>query len=97
MYFIYTACLKISIFIVVFETFSDVLLFISAFTPEQYQQHQQQLALMQKQQLAQIHQQQANNNSSANTSQVMHFCCIMLSSSHSNEHTPQYEDYVGKM
>ncbi|PIO26621.1 hypothetical protein AB205_0045080, partial [Aquarana catesbeiana] len=50
-------------------TFSDVVLFFSAFTAEQYQQHQQQLALMQKQQLAQIHQQQANNNSSANTSQ----------------------------
>ncbi|XP_066056095.1 enhancer of polycomb homolog 1 isoform X1 [Chamaea fasciata] len=41
----------------------------TAFTAEQYQQHQQQLALMQKQQLAQIHQQQANSNSSANTSQ----------------------------
>uniref|UniRef100_UPI00398F0097 enhancer of polycomb homolog 1-like isoform X1 n=1 Tax=Pristiophorus japonicus TaxID=55135 RepID=UPI00398F0097 len=41
----------------------------SAFTAEQYQQHQQQLVLMQKQQLAQIQQQLAHNNSGSNTSQ----------------------------
>ncbi|XP_042202498.1 enhancer of polycomb homolog 1 isoform X2 [Callorhinchus milii] len=42
---------------------------ISAFTAEQYQQHQQQLVLMQKQQLAQIQQQLAHSNSGSNTSQ----------------------------
>ncbi|XP_067863620.1 enhancer of polycomb homolog 1-like isoform X3 [Heptranchias perlo] len=41
----------------------------SAFTAEQYQQHQQQLVLMQKQQLAQIQQQLAHSNSGSNTSQ----------------------------
>ncbi|XP_078089413.1 enhancer of polycomb homolog 1-like isoform X1 [Mustelus asterias] len=41
----------------------------SAFTAEQYQQHQQQLVLMQKQQLAQIQQQLAHNNSGSNASQ----------------------------
>ncbi|XP_043546540.1 enhancer of polycomb homolog 1-like isoform X1 [Chiloscyllium plagiosum] len=41
----------------------------SAFTAEQYQQHQQQLVLMQKQQLAQIQQQLAHSNSGSNASQ----------------------------
>ncbi|XP_051872145.1 enhancer of polycomb homolog 1-like isoform X2 [Pristis pectinata] len=41
----------------------------SAFTAEQYQQHQQQLVLMQKQQLAQIQQQLAHSNSGSNSSQ----------------------------
>ncbi|KAM9198890.1 enhancer of polycomb homolog 1 isoform 4-T4 [Mergus octosetaceus] len=61
------------VFIYTTPTYFDIVfsrfIFCSAFTAEQYQQHQQQLALMQKQQLAQIHQQQANSNSSANTSQ----------------------------
>ncbi|KAM9232853.1 enhancer of polycomb homolog 1 isoform 9-T9 [Leptosomus discolor] len=64
---------KIDVFIYTTPTYFDIVfshfIFCSAFTAEQYQQHQQQLALMQKQQLAQIHQQQANSNSSANTSQ----------------------------
>lgn len=70
-------CMKdynIDVFIYTTPTDFDIVfsrfIFCSAFTAEQYQQHQQQLALMQKQQLAQIHQQQANSNSSANTSQV---------------------------
>ncbi|XP_062900414.1 enhancer of polycomb homolog 1-like isoform X2 [Mobula hypostoma] len=41
----------------------------SAFTAEQYQQHQQQLVLMQQQQLAQIQQQLAHSNSGSNSSQ----------------------------
>uniref|UniRef100_A0A3P8TCN5 Enhancer of polycomb homolog n=1 Tax=Amphiprion percula TaxID=161767 RepID=A0A3P8TCN5_AMPPE len=43
---------------------------LSAFTAEQYQQHQEQLALMQKQQLEQIQlQQQANSTATANSTQ----------------------------
>uniref|UniRef100_A0A4W6CPC2 Enhancer of polycomb homolog n=1 Tax=Lates calcarifer TaxID=8187 RepID=A0A4W6CPC2_LATCA len=44
--------------------------YTSAFTAEQYQQHQEQLALMQKQQLEQIQlQQQANSTATANSTQ----------------------------
>lgn len=44
---------------------------LSAFTAEQYQQHQEQLALMQKQQLEQIQlQQQANSTATANSTHV---------------------------
>lgn len=55
------------------------LVLCSAFTAEQYQQHQQQLALMQKQQLAQIQQQQANSNSSTTTAQVRDLSVLWLS------------------
>ncbi|KAL1006758.1 hypothetical protein UPYG_G00076490 [Umbra pygmaea] len=41
---------------------------VTAFTAEQYQQHQEQLALMQKQQLEQTQQQQANTDTSSTTS-----------------------------
>lgn len=53
-----------------FDTVFSYFISCSAFTAEQYQQHQQQLALMQKQQLAQIQQQQQVNSNSANASQV---------------------------
>lgn len=44
---------------------------LSAFTAEQYQQHQAQLALMQKEQLEQIQlQQQANSTATANSTHV---------------------------
>lgn len=44
---------------------------LSAFTAEQYQQHQEQLALMQKEQLEQIQlQQQANSTATANSTHV---------------------------
>lgn len=46
-------------------------LFPSAFTAEQYQQHQEQLALMHKEQLEQVQlQQQANSTATANSTHV---------------------------
>uniref|UniRef100_I3KCN3 Enhancer of polycomb homolog n=1 Tax=Oreochromis niloticus TaxID=8128 RepID=I3KCN3_ORENI len=48
----------------------------SAFTVEQYQQHQEQLSLMHKQQLEQVQQQHANSATTANSTQVsVHISC----------------------
>lgn len=55
-----------------------LLILCSAFTAEQYQQHQQQLALMQQQQLAQTQQQQANRSSTTAAPQVRGWCLTTI-------------------